>query len=116
MKPEKNELKIFGNNVKEYRIINKLTQEQLAEKISVSSVQIGRIETGRNACTIQTMLNLCKALNVTPNDLFKNITDLPTYTDNAVFLNNFFNTHLINTEETKEFEKYIFNFFSQKND
>lgn len=99
----KSDLKIFGNNIKEYRILKNLTQEQLAEMISVSSVQIGRIEAGKNACTIHTLLKLCQALCVTPNDLFKNIERLPLSSDDSVYINNFINTHEFNSEETKDF-------------
>lgn len=112
MKSIESELKIFGNNVKEYRILKGLTQEQLAESISVSSVQIGRIETGKNACTIQTLLKLCRILNITPNDLFKDIQELPLSSDNSVYINNFISTHQFDNEETKEFFKSILSKFA----
>ena len=80
-----NELLIFGNNVKNYRLLKGLTQEQLAELISISAVQLGRIESGKNACGIQIVLKLCEALFVTPNDLFYGINSIPSSDDCNAF-------------------------------
>ncbi|MEG2310564.1 MAG: helix-turn-helix transcriptional regulator [Clostridia bacterium] len=104
----------FGLNVKKYRILKKLTQEQLAESIATSAVQIGRIESGSNACTIQMVLKLCIALGVTPNDLFNNIEGIPTTTDTVVYLNNYISSHKIRSGETKNFLKYILDYFEKK--
>mgnify|MGYP002688815246 FL=1 len=88
-----NELLTFGNNVKNYRLLKGLTQEQLAESISISTVQLGRIESGKNACTIQMVLKLCAALLVTPNDLFYGINSIPSSNDVNASFNSFINTH-----------------------
>ena len=109
-----NALRMFGANVKKFRNIKKMTQEQLAECISTSAVQIGRIECGKNACTIQMLLKLCMALEVTPNELFANIEGLPLSDDNTVFLNKFISSHSIQTSETKNFLRHIINYFDLK--
>ncbi|MDD3303869.1 MAG: helix-turn-helix transcriptional regulator [Clostridia bacterium] len=113
-KPKNNNLLIFGNNVKNYRLLKGITQEQLAESISISTVQLGRIESGKNACTIQMVLKLCAALIVTPNELFKGIECIPSSNDINVFVNSFVNSHYINSKETKSFLKHIIDYFPVK--
>lgn len=109
-------LKTFGLNVKKYRVVKKMTQEQLAEAISTSSVQIGRVECGKNACTIHMLLKLCMALDVTPNSLFSGIEGLPLNDDNNVFVNRYICNHNIQSSETKNFLRYIVDYFDAKND
>ena len=109
-----NDLLTFGNNVKNYRLLKGLTQEQLAESISISTVQLGRIESGKNACTIQMVLKLCAALLVTPNDLFYGINSIPSSNDVNASFNSFINTHDIHSKETRQFLKHILDYFPIK--
>ena len=109
-----NELLTFGNNVKNYRLLKGLTQEQLAESISISTVQLGRIESGKNACTIQMVLKLCAALLVTPNDLFYGINSIPSSNDVNASFNSFINTHDIHSKEARQFLKHILDYFPIK--
>ena len=108
-----NELLIFGNNVKNYRLLKGLTQEQLAESISISAVQLGRIESGKNACGIQIVLKLCEALFVTPNDLFYGINSIPSSDNCNAFLNAFCNKNNIKNKEINYLLKYILNYFNR---
>lgn len=112
--PKNNDLLIFGNNVKNYRLLKGITQEQLAESISISTVQLGRIESGKNACTIQMVLKLCAALVITPNDLFNGITSIPSNNDVNASFNSFINTHDIHSKETRQFLKHIIDYFPIK--
>lgn len=64
-----NENIIYGNTLKELRIKNHLTQEQVAQKTGFDTKYISQMETGRYMGTIKTMLKFCEALNVTPNDI-----------------------------------------------
>ena len=120
-----NEIQIFKNVVP--AIIDKttfdmvqkrkeknMTQEQLAESISISTVQLGRIESGKNACTIQMVLKLCAALLVTPNDLFYGINSIPSSNDVNASFNSFINTHDIHSKETRQFLKHILDYFPIK--
>ena len=109
-----NELLTFGNNVKNYRLLKGLTQEQLAESISISTVQLGRIESGKDACSIQMVLKLCAALLVTPNDLFYGINSIPPSNDVNASFNSFINTHDIHSKETRQFLKHILDYFPIK--
>ncbi|MGY3724500.1 putative transcriptional regulator [Granulicatella balaenopterae] len=47
-----------------------MTQKELAEKIDVSRQTINAIEKGDYNPTIKLCIKICKALNVTLNDLF----------------------------------------------
>ena len=38
----------FGLRIKEMRLANKLTQEQLAEKLDIERISLARIESGRH--------------------------------------------------------------------
>lgn len=52
------------NRVREYREIEKLTQEELAEKSEVSRNTISALETGTNTnVTYETMSKIARALN-----------------------------------------------------
>lgn len=52
------------NRVKEYREIENLTQEELAEKSEVSRNTISALETGTNTnVTYETMIKIARALN-----------------------------------------------------
>lgn len=62
--------KLFGKRVKEKRIKLELTQEQLAEKIGISSKSLSQIELGNNFVSSENLEAICIALNTTPKTLF----------------------------------------------
>ena len=57
----------LGQNIRKYRRKMKLTQEQLAEMCYLSSGYIGDIERADRILSVQVLLNICYALNVSPN-------------------------------------------------
>jgi len=66
-------------NIKKYRKMNKLTQEQLAEMTDLSSSYIKQIESSSyfKNITLNTLFKIAKALNVEIIDLFtKNNTKI----------------------------------------
>ena len=63
--------KIFGNNLKKYRLKRKMTQEQLAELIDVSVQYISRLETGKHSPSLSTVEDLSWALNIRPFQFFE---------------------------------------------
>lgn len=63
-------LKQLGNRVKRLRILKGLTQEQLADKIRVSSTYIGFIEQGQRNPSINTADKIARALGVKLAELF----------------------------------------------
>lgn len=62
--------KKLGKKIKYYRELRGLTQEELAEKIDFNCRSLSFIECGTNFVTADTLDRLCKALNVTPKQLF----------------------------------------------
>jgi transcriptional regulator with XRE-family HTH domain len=68
-KMERNQ-SIFVQNLKKYRRNCGLTQEQLAEKVNVSTHHIGMIESSRNNPTLDLVERIAKALNIKVYELF----------------------------------------------
>lgn len=62
-------LKQIGANIRAYRKKQKLTQAQLAEMTQISVIHVSHIENGTVAMSLDTLLSICKALNITPNDI-----------------------------------------------
>lgn len=62
---------ILSQNIKSARLSSNLTQELLAENSDISLNFIKDIEGGRSGISLLTLVNLCKALNTTPNELLK---------------------------------------------
>ena len=54
----------YGLNLKIERIRNKMTQEELAEKVDCSAVHIGYIERGLKCPTIFQFLKIARVLNL----------------------------------------------------
>lgn len=63
-------LKQIGSKVKKLRKQKGLTQEQLADKIRVSSTYIGFIEQGQRNPSINTADKIARVLGVKLSDLF----------------------------------------------
>jgi transcriptional regulator with XRE-family HTH domain len=59
----------FGRNLRAAREEKKWTQEQLADKSGLASVQISRVERGVREVRLTTLLRLMKALDTTPERL-----------------------------------------------
>ncbi|ECK8809294.1 helix-turn-helix transcriptional regulator [Salmonella enterica subsp. enterica] len=60
---------ILAENVREYRNINNLSQEQLAEISGLHRTYIGSVERKERNVTLSTLILLSKALNVSVPDL-----------------------------------------------
>ena len=61
----------FGQRVRYFRIRRHMTQEQLAEDADISASFMGHIERGSRNASLDTLMQLCTALEVTPNDLLE---------------------------------------------
>lgn len=62
--------KVLGEIFKEYRTKNKLTQEKIAEKLSISVKYISRIENGTGGVKVETLVNYMNILGISPNVIF----------------------------------------------
>lgn len=60
----------IGENIQKARLKRKLTQEQLAEKCNVSSEYISSLERGVSSGSISLIVDICNALDITPNYVF----------------------------------------------
>ena len=59
----------YVQNLKRYRQIANLTQEQAAEKLLIPRTQLVRYEKGINEIPIRYLIELCKLYKTTPNDI-----------------------------------------------
>jgi len=75
MKDKENE--IIGLRIKQFRLNAKLTQGQLAEKADVDTNNLSRIERAQTTPTLETVLKLASALEITPNDILLQSYEAP---------------------------------------
>lgn len=76
--------KSIGKKIKISRLKAEYTQEQLAEKLSLSTRYISQLERGIAFGSASTIISVCKALDINANFLFAdviNVTDSPSVND-----------------------------------
>ncbi|MDX1442674.1 MAG: helix-turn-helix transcriptional regulator [Gammaproteobacteria bacterium] len=64
--------KIFGNNLRDFRLQCGLSQEELAERLNLTSHSISNIERGVHGPRFTTLEKLVNELGVSAGDLFRN--------------------------------------------
>ncbi len=69
------DLNSIGFNLYKYRKGIGLTQAEVAEKAEISDRTYADIERGNVNLRIETLLKICKALDITPNDVLVSKTD-----------------------------------------
>lgn len=100
---------VLSKNIKLTRLSSELTQEALAEDSNISLSFLKDIERAKSGTSLLNLINICKALNTTPNQLLKDffvtsldksenieqqINLLTDYQKEAVLtLIHYFNTH-----------------------
>lgn len=62
--------KLVGNELKQARKSKGLTQKAVAEKFYMTQQQYSRFENGVFELNYNQIVELCKFLDITPNDLF----------------------------------------------
>lgn len=77
----------LGKNISRIRLKKHLTQEQLAEKINVSTVFISQIETSVRKPSLETVYKISLALNTTIDTLIGNSTLKSKYDEISKILN-----------------------------
>lgn len=60
----------YQNNIKQFRVRESLTQEELAKKINISRQMIGLIENNKTIPSVETALKLAKVLKEPIEHLF----------------------------------------------
>ena len=59
----------IGNRIKERRLELGMSQEAVAEKAEMSTVHLGNIENAKTKLSVEMLIKLCYALDVTPDYL-----------------------------------------------
>lgn len=103
----------LGLRVRDARKAKHLTQEQLAEKVGISSSFMGHIERGTRIASIDTLVSICNVLSVSPclllgASLSENAVDFPYTNDNrerSFMLD--FNISRISTLNLKDTRNYM---------
>lgn len=68
---------VFSKNVRKYRLINGLSQEQLAERAGLHRTYICAIECGRRSIALENIQHIADALQVETYLLFQDIESQP---------------------------------------
>ena len=61
----------LGMRVRQQRTLRDMTQGELAEKVGVSTSFIGHIERGEKKASVETIVALCNAMEVSPSALLQ---------------------------------------------
>lgn len=61
--------RVFGANVRRYRLAAHLSQEAVAERMGVDRAHVSAIERGLQNATLLTILQAAQALNIRPAEL-----------------------------------------------
>ncbi|MDE5614310.1 MAG: helix-turn-helix domain-containing protein, partial [Treponemataceae bacterium] len=61
---------IFGENLKHFRKLHKITQEELAEKLDIIPTHLSRIENGKSFVTAELLDALCVIFDISPASFF----------------------------------------------
>ena len=61
---------IFGENLKRYRKMSGMTQEELSERLDITPNHLSRIENGKSFITAECLDSLCGIFKITPATLF----------------------------------------------
>lgn len=102
---EKKLRKNIGKKIKLARLKTDYTQEKLAEKLSLSSKYISQLERGVSFGSATTIVNICKALNINSDFLFKDLIDVSSSTDINLINSNFIKSYL----QLNDYNKSVIN-------
>ena len=96
---------MIAKRIKDARKLSGLTQEQLAEKIGISTNAVAKLENNLMTASLQTLVNIVNVLNIDMNTLF-----LPNENPTQSSLNEYLINHIqgLSTKD-KEFLIYIIN-------
>lgn len=68
--------KLIARRIRQYRHLEKLSQEELADRVGVSDTYIRKLEAGERTPSLETVLALSAALKTTPDHLLLSATSL----------------------------------------
>ena len=61
---------IFGENLRHFRKLNKITQEELSERLGITPNHLSRIENGKSFVTAELLDALCVIFTISPAAFF----------------------------------------------
>ncbi len=94
--------KNIGKKIKLARSRTNYTQEKLAEKLSLSTRYISQLERGIAFGSATTIINLCKALNISSNFLFDDLIHSDSSSLNDLIDDKFLESYLKLNNYNKE--------------
>ena len=68
-------LESIGKNIRKYRLMKKLRQEDLAEKADLSINYVGAIERGENTPSLESLISIINALGVSADMILADVLD-----------------------------------------
>jgi transcriptional regulator with XRE-family HTH domain len=68
-------LESIGKNIRKYRLMRKLRQEDLAEKADLSINYVGAIERGEKTPSLESLISLINALGVSADMILADVLD-----------------------------------------
>lgn len=81
--------KHIGKRFQEYRLKNHLTQNEVAELTDLEPRHISQIERGFSKGSIDTLIKLCNAYQITPDIILYDLLDEKTKQATSVYEQNF---------------------------
>lgn len=75
--------KDLGARIRKRRRELKLTQEKLAEMVNLSTSYLGHVERGTRTASLETLVELCHALQVSPNTLLQGSLNIGGFSGEA---------------------------------
>ena len=70
------ELESIGRNIRKYRLMKKLRQEDLAERTNLTNNYIGAIERGEKLPSLETLIVIINALGVSADMILVDVIDI----------------------------------------
>ncbi len=65
-------MKKILEKIRNIRLSHGYTQEYMAEKLGIDTVNYGRIERGKSKLSLERFIRICEILEVSPTDLLNN--------------------------------------------
>lgn len=85
---KQNILQTIGKNIKSIRLLRGFSQEQLADKLQKSINFVSLVERGESGLAIQTIVDICKVLNVDVNSIFEGVIEQSSKLNDEEFILN----------------------------
>lgn len=74
----------IGQQIRKFRKQNGLSQEELAERVNISTTHMSHIETGNTKLSLPVLVDIANALQVTADDLIRSSNYNPDTASNEV--------------------------------